>query len=250
MINKDSNLPQHIAVIMDGNGRWAKQRFLPRFAGHKAGATAVRHIIKNCAKRQISVLTLFAFSSENWRRPLQEVSYLMDLFLNGLEKEIHAMHKNNIQVRFIGDRSRFSVKLSNKMLEAESLTLKNTGMRLVIAVDYGGQWDICQAMQQLAKEVEAGKLSSTEISAEKISNKLSFADLPNPDLFIRTSGEQRISNFMLWQLAYAELYFTPILWPDFDEAELEKALAHYANRERRFGYSGEQLSELACSNNV
>lgn len=250
MATKDSNLPHHIAVIMDGNGRWAKRRFMPRFAGHRAGADAVRLIIKNCALKQIPVLSLFAFSSENWRRPAQEVNYLMDLFLSGLEKEVPAMHENNIQLRFIGDRVRFSEKLRNKILEVEKLTAQNTGMKLVIAVDYGGQWDICQAARRLAQEVEAGLLSSSEITPEKINSKLSFADLPHPDLFIRTSGEQRISNFMLWQLAYSELYFTQTLWPDFDTAELEKALAHYTSRERRFGYSSEQLSELACSNNV
>lgn len=246
----DSKLPQHIAVIMDGNGRWAKQRFLPRVAGHRAGVEAARQIVKNCAKRKIKVLSLFAFSSENWRRPAQEVGYLMELFITGLEREVGMLHENNVQLRFIGDRSRFSEKLCKKILEVESLTNKNSGMVLIIAADYGGQWDICQATQQLAREVEASTLTSTDITPEKIASKLSFADLPDPDLFIRTSGELRISNFMLWQLAYSELYFTNTWWPDFDENELVKALDHYSGRERRFGYSSEQLSETACSNNA
>ncbi|RDI41803.1 isoprenyl transferase [Aquicella lusitana] len=241
----DIHLPQHIAIIMDGNGRWAKQRFMPRIAGHRAGVEAARQVVKNCARRNIKVLSLFAFSSENWRRPAQEVSFLMELFLTGLEREVGMLHENNIQLRFIGDRSRFSEKLCEKIKEVEQLTQKNTGMTLIIAVDYGGQWDICQAARQLALEVEAGTLRSQEITPEKFASRLSFSDLPNPDLFIRTSGELRISNFMLWQLAYSELYFTDILWPDFDENELEKALKHYSSRERRYGYSSEQLKEAA-----
>lgn len=247
-------LPQHIAIIMDGNGRWAKKRFLPRIAGHRAGVDAARQVVKNCAKRNIKVLSLFAFSSENWRRPMQEVGYLMDLFLTGLEREVGMLHENHIQLRFIGDRSRFNDKLTTKIMEVESLTADNTGMILIIAADYGGQWDIYQAMRKLAESVEQGKLSSKDITPEHIRQQLSFADLPDPDLFIRTSGELRISNFMLWQLAYSELYFTDLLWPDFDENELDKALAHFAQRERRYGSSSEQLdaqpgSEI-CSNNV
>jgi undecaprenyl diphosphate synthase len=230
-----SSLPQHIAVIMDGNGRWAKQRFMPRLAGHKAGLEAARQIVRNCAKRNIKVLSLFAFSSENWRRPEQEVGYLMELFLTGLEREVTMLHENNVQLRFIGDRSRFSEKLTRKISEVENLTHANSGMVLIVAVDYGGQWDITQATRQLAQAIEAGNLSSANITPELISSKLSFADLPDPDLFIRTSGELRISNFMLWQLAYSELYFCDALWPDFDEKELESALSHYAQRERRYG---------------
>ncbi len=239
-----SHLPRHIAIIMDGNGRWAKKRFMPRVAGHKVGVEAARQVVKNCAKRNIKVLSLFAFSSENWRRPAQEVGYLMELFLTGLEREVSMLHENNIQLRFIGDRSHFSEKLCLKIAEVEKMTSNNTGMILIIAADYGGQWDICQAARQLAQAVEAGELSSAAITPEKIQAQLSFADLPDPDLFIRTSGELRISNFMLWQLAYSELYFTETLWPDFDEKELEKALTHYAQRERRFGYSSEQIREL------
>ncbi len=230
-----ASLPQHLAIIMDGNGRWAKKRLMPRIAGHRAGVEAARQVVKNCAKRNIKVLSLFAFSSENWRRPPQEVSYLMKLFLTGLEREVSMLHENNIQLRFIGDRVRFSEHLRKKIAEVESLTRANTGMVLLIAVDYGGQWDICQAVRQLTQEVEAGQLKSAAITPEMISERLSFADLPHPDLFIRTSGEFRISNFMLWQLAYSELYFTPTLWPDFDESELENALKDYASRDRRYG---------------
>lgn len=242
-MSSERSLPQHVAIVMDGNGRWAKQRFMPRLAGHKAGVDAAREVVKNCAKRQIKVLSLFAFSSENWRRPAQEVGYLMDLFLAGLEREVNMLHENNIQLRFIGDRTRFSQKLTNKIIEVEQLTRQNTGMVLIIAADYGGQWDIYQAVRQLASSVEEGRLKSTDITPEDISRRLSFADLPDPDLFIRTSGEVRISNFMLWQLAYAELYFTQTLWPDFNEKELDTALMHYAKRERRYGHSGEQLNE-------
>lgn len=240
-----STLPQHIAIIMDGNGRWAKKRFMPRLAGHKFGVEAARQVVKNCIKRQIKVLSLFAFSSENWRRPSQEVSHLMELFLTGLEREVHMLHENNVQLRFIGDRKRFSEKLCEKISEVENLTANNSGLVLIIAADYGGQWDIAEAARQLAQDVEAGVLTSAAITPELIASKLSFADLPDPDLFIRTSGELRISNFMLWQLAYSELYFTPTLWPDFDEAELDKAIEHFANRERRYGYSSEQIQEQA-----
>jgi undecaprenyl diphosphate synthase len=238
------SIPQHVAIIMDGNGRWAKKRLLPRIAGHKAGLEAARLAVKSCAKRNIKVLSLFAFSSENWRRPAQEVGYLMELFLTSLEREVNMLHENHVQLRFIGDRTRFGGALCQKINEVEKMTAHNTGMILIIAADYGGQWDICQAMQKLAREVELGRLSSSAITSEMIQNHLSFADLPDPDLFIRTSGELRISNFMLWQLAYSELYFTPVLWPDFDEKELDKAFKHYADRERRFGYSSEQINAL------
>jgi len=246
---KTAKLPQHIAIIMDGNGRWAKKRFLPRIAGHRAGVEAARQVVKNCAKRQIKVLSLFAFSSENWSRPAQEVSYLMDLFLSGLEREIKMLHENNIQLRFIGDRTRLNNKLVQKITEVEALTHQNTGMILIIAVDYGGQWDIYQAMQQLLLDIEQGRLKREEITPTHISARLSFADLPNPDLFIRTSGEIRISNFMLWQLAYSELYFTDVLWPDFDADELDKALKHFAQRERRYGARNENEDEIVCLNN-
>lgn len=220
---------------MDGNGRWANQRFLPKLAGHKAGVEAARNAVKFCIKNQIKVLSLFAFSSENWHRPAQEVGYLMELFLTGLEREAGMLHEHHVQVRFIGNRERFSEKLLRKITEVEALTANNTGLVLLIAVDYGGQWDIYQATRRLAQQVEQGKLSSAELTPEHITSQLAFADLPHPDLFIRTSGELRISNFMLWQLAYSELYFTDVLWPDFDEDEFSRALADFASRERRFG---------------
>lgn len=237
----ESILPRHIAIIMDGNGRWAKKRLLPRVAGHKAGVDSVRKTIKACVEKKIEVLTLFAFSSENWRRPDAEVSYLMDLFLSALEREVKKLHEQNIQLRIIGDRSRFDEKLRQCMGKAEQLTAQNTGLKLIIAANYGGQWDICAAMRQLAVEIEQGKLTSQQIAPELIQAKLSLADLPDPDLFIRTSGEQRISNFLIWQLSYSELYFTDVHWPDFDADELEKALLFYANRERRFGFTSEQI---------
>ncbi len=237
----ESTLPRHVAIIMDGNGRWAKQRLLPRAAGHKAGVEAVRQVIKACVEKKIEILTLFAFSSENWRRPVQEVNYLMDLFVSALEHEAKKLHEQNIKLSFIGDRSRFTEKLRHYMLDAERLTADNTGLIVVIAVNYGGQWDICEAMRQLAVEIEEGRLTSQQLSPQHIEDRLTTAHLPPPDLFIRTSGEQRISNFLLWQLAYSELYFTNVFWPDFGAEELEKALAFYTNRERRFGYTSDQL---------
>lgn len=234
-------LPRHIAIIMDGNGRWAKQRHLPRVAGHKVGVDAVRKTVESCAKKGIEVLTLFAFSSENWRRPETEVNYLMELFIAALEREAQNLHKQNIQLRIIGDRTRFDDKLSRQMDQVEKLTCENTGLKLVIAANYGGQWDMTEACCQLAKEVEAGAIIADEITPELLQSKLSLSSLPDPDLLIRTGGEQRISNFMLWQVAYTELYFTDVLWPDFDAEALEKALQFFANRERRFGCTSEQL---------
>jgi len=239
----ESNLPKHIAIIMDGNGRWAKKRFMPRVLGHRAGVDAARKIVKCCAQKKIAALTLFAFSSENWQRPEEEVSFLMELFLSSLEHEVKSLHENNVRVRFIGNRSRFHSALCQKMTEVEQLTGHNSGLTLVIAIDYGGQWDITQSVQQIARDIEAGRITSADVTSKLISEKLSFSDLPDPDLFIRTSGELRISNFMLWQLAYSELYFTDILWPDFNEIELDNALHHFAKRERRFGFSSEQLTD-------
>ncbi|HSW69616.1 MAG TPA: isoprenyl transferase [Gammaproteobacteria bacterium] len=240
-MNASPPLPRHIAIIMDGNGRWAKQRMLPRAAGHKAGVDAVKQIVKACAEKKIEVLTLFAFSSENWRRPEQEVNYLMDLFISALEREAKKLHEQNIKLYFIGDRTRFDKKLQQYMQEAEQLTVSNTGLTLVIAANYGGQWEITDAVRKLASDIEQGRLTSQQISSELIENKLATACLPLPDLLIRTGGEQRISNFLLWQLAYSELYFTNVYWPDFNVEELEKALTFYVNRERRFGYISEQL---------
>jgi undecaprenyl diphosphate synthase len=236
-----TKLPRHIAIIMDGNGRWAKQRHLPRIAGHKAGVDAVRETVKWCAEKKVEVLTLFAFSSENWQRPEQEVSYLMDLFVMALEREVKKLYKQNIQLRIMGDRSRFDEKLQAHMRKAEALTADNTGLKLIIAANYGGQWDITEACRQVAQDVADGKLTTAAITPALINQRLATADLPEPDLFIRTSGEQRISNFMVWQLAYAELYFTDVLWPDFDAREMDKALAFFTARERRFGCISEQL---------
>lgn len=233
----ERSLPRHIAIIPDGNGRWAKQRSLPRFAGHKAGVDAIRQVIKSCIEEKIEVLSLFAFSSENWRRPPSEINFLMNLFITVLEGETKKLHEQNIQLRIIGDRSPFDKKLQKLMQVAENLTANNTGLKLIIAANYGGQWDIQQAMQKIAKE----HLSADIITAELIHSKLSLADLPAPDLLIRTSGEQRVSNFYLWQLAYTELYFTPVFWPDFNKEEFIRALSYYAGCERRFGHISEQL---------
>lgn len=233
--------PKHIAIIMDGNGRWAARRLMPRIAGHRAGLQAAKSIIKFCVEQGVGVLTLFAFSSENWRRSTEEVSFLMDLFLSTLENETHRFHEQAIRVRFIGDRSRLDPRIVLKMQEAEELTQHNKAMVLVIAIDYGGQWDIYQSMKKIAEKVESGECSSAELTMSHLENGLATVDLPQPDLIIRTSGERRISNFMLWQLAYAELYFTDTLWPDFNEKAIEEAIHDYAGRERRFGYTGDQL---------
>lgn len=235
------NLPRHIAIIMDGNGRWARKRFLPRAAGHKAGARAVRKVVEQCAAKKIETLTLFAFSRENWLRPEEEVSLLMTLFINTLESEAQKMHKNNIRLQIIGDTSAFSEKLQTKIRDVEALTSGNTGLNLLIAANYGGQWDIQQATRKLAQEVKEGRLQPEEITESMIASKLSFSDQPDPDLFIRTGGEERISNFMLWQLSYTELYFTQLLWPDFGKEELEKAIEDFSGRQRRFGKTGEQV---------
>ncbi|MEI8054857.1 MAG: isoprenyl transferase [bacterium] len=229
-------LPKHIAIIMDGNGRWAKKRGLPRIAGHKIGVESVHEIVRICAEKKIDVLTLFAFSTENWQRPQEEVGYLMEkLFILVLEDEVKELHKNNVQFRVIGETGRLAEKLQQKIYASEKLTVGNTGLKLVIALSYSGRWDITEAARQLGREIEAGKLAAQDITIEKLHARTCLHDLPGPDLLIRTSGEQRISNFMLWQLAYTELYFTDVLWPDFREAEFNEALASYDKRIRRFG---------------
>lgn len=235
-------IPRHIAIIMDGNGRWAKRKHLPRVAGHKAGAEAVRRVVRSCVEKKVEVLTLFAFSSENWKRPVTEVSYLMDLFITALKREAQKLHEQNVQLRIIGDRSALDAKLRQQIGKAEELTANNTGLKLVVAVNYGGRWDIGESMRQIAVEVEAGRLSSQDVSLELIHNKIALSEFPEPDLLIRTSGEQRISNFMLWQLAYTELYFTPVFWPDFNAEELERALTFFSSRERRFGTATEAVT--------
>jgi undecaprenyl diphosphate synthase len=236
--SETGRIPRHIAIIMDGNGRWAKQRFMPRVAGHQRGVEALRDSVKACVELGVKYLTVFAFSSENWRRPADEVSFLMTLFLKMLEREISKLHQNNIRLRIIGDRSRFDDKLKQTMQEAESLTANNSALTLTIAANYGGRWDVMQAMQSLLKEKPHLAQTFTEADFQPY---LTMSDAPEPDLFIRTGGEQRISNFMLWQLAYTELYFTDTLWPAFDRKELDKAIDSYQKRERRFGRTSEQL---------
>lgn len=221
---------------MDGNGRWALQRKLPRIFGHKEGGKTAEKIIKICVQKGIEVLTLFAFSTENWNRPQDEVSFLMELFLNALSKDIKRLHKNNIKLRVIGEINTLNDKLRNKIMEAEELTSANTGLKLNLAINYSGRWDIFQAAKNIAQAVETSELKAQEVTQELFKSKLCLSDLPEPDLFIRTSGELRISNFLLWQLAYTELYFTDILWPDFDDQALNEALSAYAARERRFGF--------------
>ncbi|MDP2143840.1 MAG: isoprenyl transferase [Gallionella sp.] len=232
------SVPRHIAVIMDGNGRWAKKRFMPRVMGHQRGVESLREVVKACRDMGVEYLTVFAFSSENWRRPADEVSFLMSLFLKVLEREAAKMHKNNIRLKIIGDRSHFDDKLSRTMLDAEQLTANNTGLTLTIAANYGGRWDMMNAVQSMLKEHPQLAQGFAE---EDLAPYLSMSDAPEPDLFIRTGGEQRISNFMLWQLAYTELYFTEELWPEFGRKELEAAVASYQKRERRFGRTSDQL---------
>lgn len=233
--------PKHIAIIMDGNGRWAQKRFMPRIMGHHAGVRTVRKVVEFCAKSNVEVLSLFAFSSENWRRPLEEVNLLMELFMATLQKEVDTLDANNIRLKIIGDKSAFSEKLQAKILAAEQQTVNNTGLTLVIAANYGGRWDIAQAVRRISAEIQAGTLAVSEISEKLINDHLVTADLPEPDLFIRTGGEERISNFLLWQLAYTEFYFTESLWPDFDQESLAEAIKSFKYRQRRFGKTGEQM---------
>ncbi|EIJ44082.1 undecaprenyl diphosphate synthase [Beggiatoa alba B18LD] len=248
-MTKQAQTPRHVAIIMDGNGRWAKKRLLPRIAGHRAGVETVRKIVRCCTEQGIEVLTLFAFSSENWRRPEQEVSLLMELFMFALQNEVKKLHGNNIRLRIIGERTAFPEKLQALIRHAEEQTQHNTGLVLVIAANYGGRWDITQASRYLAHQVEQGLLTPQEINESLLAKHLSFADLPEPDLFIRTGGEQRISNFLLWQLAYTELYFTDTLWPDFDADAFQLALTSFATRQRRFGRTGDQVEQDAQAKN-
>ena len=231
-------IPRHIAVIMDGNGRWAKKRFLPRIAGHKRGVETVRTVVKACVERGVSHLTLFAFSSENWRRPPDEVKFLMQLFLHVLEAEVVKLHRNEIRLRVIGDLSKFDPKLIEMVRAGEEKTKRNQKLTLTIAANYGGRWDMLQAANQMsaAHPERAGQYTETDLAPF-----LAMADAPEPDLFIRTGGEKRVSNFLLWQLAYAELYFTDMLWPDFDAIALDEAIGSYQQRERRYGRTSEQV---------
>ena len=234
-IPERTNIPRHVCVIMDGNGRWAKKRLLPRVMGHKRGLTALENLAARCAELGVEYLTVFAFSTENWRRPEDEVSFLMKLFLQALDGKVAKMHQNNLRLKVIGNRSRFPAAIVEGIEAAERLTADNTGLTLTVAADYGGRWDILQAANRLIAE---GK---SEITEDDLSQRLSLAEAPEPDLFIRTGGETRISNFMLWQMAYAEFYFTDALWPDFDAAEFDRAISSFRVRERRFGRTSEQL---------
>ena len=235
-------IPNHIAVIMDGNGRWARKRFLPRVAGHKRGVETVRDLVKQCAKLKVKYLTLFAFSSENWRRPEDEVSFLMGLFVDALQREVIKLHENNIRLILIGDRSKFDAELVKKMVAAEKLTAKNTALTLTIAANYGGRWDILNATNQMIRKNAINHPSKSDYTEEDLAQHLSMSYAPEPDLFIRTGGEQRVSNFLLWQLAYTEFYFTDTLWPDFNAKAFASAIQSYQQRERRFGRTSEQLA--------
>lgn len=234
-----SAIPQHLAVVMDGNGRWATQRHLPRTAGHLRGIGSVRRLVRYCGHKGIKYLTLFSFSSENWRRPQDEVDLLMRLFVRSLQKEVKTLHKNNISLKVVGDTSAFNSQIRNLILEAEQLTQDNDSMYLTIAANYGGRWDILNAFQQYIKEHNIG--SDYTVNEREFDKYLSMSWAPEPDLLIRTGGEQRISNFLIWQLAYTELYFTPTLWPDIKIEHLDEAMAWYASRERRFGQTSAQL---------
>jgi undecaprenyl diphosphate synthase len=235
--------PQHVAIIMDGNGRWARAHGLPRPAGHRASVKVVRRVIEECAKREVRFLTLFAFSSENWRRPADEVGMLMGLFLDALVREVADLHRNHVRLRFIGDRTSLGTELTDRMTAAETLTAANDGLGLIVAVAYGGRWDIAQACRSLAADAVAGGISPVDIGEAQIAARMALGGVPDPDLFIRTGGEQRISNFLLWNLAYTELYFCDVLWPEFTPAHLEAAFDFFARRERRFGKTSAQLSE-------
>jgi undecaprenyl diphosphate synthase len=239
------SIPQHIAIIMDGNGRWAEARGMPRHAGHKEGVRPVRLCIEECARRGVKALTMFAFSSENWQRPSVEVSSLMQLFVEAMDREVADLHKNKVRLRFIGDRHALSVKLQSRMAASEELTAANPGLRLQVAVSYGGRWDILQAVRRLAAAVGSGALSVDALTEDRFTDELALAGVPDPDLFIRTGGEHRISNFLLWNLAYTELHFCDTLWPDFDLPQFELALASFAGRERRFGLTRQQLDDKA-----
>jgi undecaprenyl diphosphate synthase len=238
----EKTMPQHVAIIMDGNGRWAKKKGKIRTFGHKAGVKAVRASVSFSLKNGVKVLTLFAFSSENWSRPAEEVRVLMELFNMVLGSEVKKLHKNNVRLKIIGDTSRFDSKLVSKIREAEALTAKNDSLVLNIAANYGGRWDIVNAAQELIAQVQTGQLAVADINEDSFTRHTCLADLPTMDLLIRTGGEQRISNFLLWQIAYAELYFTEVFWPDFDETTFQVAVDAFADRQRRFGKTSEQVS--------
>lgn len=242
---KRGQIPQHIAIIMDGNGRWAKRRALPRVAGHHEGVNSVRDIVEACGQLGVKYLTLYTFSTENWKRPKEEVSILMRLLLSSLRDECDNLHKNNVRLKTIGDFASLPAEVQDEFLDAIELTKNNTGLTLILALSYSGRWDLNSAMKKIAEEVKAGKLQPAMITDEIISDHLSTQGIPDPDLLIRTSGELRISNFLLWQLAYSEMYVTDILWPDFRRKQLYEAIESYQNRERRFGLVSEQLASTS-----
>jgi undecaprenyl diphosphate synthase len=241
------SVPRHVAIIMDGNNRWAKKRLMGGISGHKAGAKAVRTVVEHSARMGVEVLTLYAFSSENWRRPRDEVNALMELFLMALNREVRKLHENNLKLRIIGDKTGFSSAIQAAIARSEALTVNNTGMTLVIAANYGGHWDITQAARSLAQDVACGRLTPDQVSEEAMQSRVALGDLPAPDLCIRTAGEQRISNFLLWQFAYTEFYFTDEYWPDFNKASLQQAFASFAGRVRRYGRTDEQLEQRVTS---
>ena len=242
----DARVPTHVAIIMDGNGRWAHKRALPRHAGHRSGVNSVRATVETAAKRGVDYLTLFAFSSENWQRPREEVGKLMGLFLDALQREVDDLHRNKVRLEFIGDRGMLNPALKDKIAAAEALTRDNTGLHLIIAVAYGGRWDILRATRRIASQVAAGEIDAADIEEADIAANLQLAGVPDPDLLIRTGGEQRISNFLIWNLAYAELCFIDTLWPDFGEQQFDEALEFFARRQRRFGHTGDQVEVAEC----
>ena len=242
----DSAVPQHVAIIMDGNGRWARGKGKPRHAGHRAGVKSVRTAVETAAARGVGCLTLFAFSSENWARPEEEVSRLMSLFLEALRREVDELHRNNVRLNFVGALSQLSNRLREKIDRAVAKTAGNSGLTLTIAIAYGGRWDIVEAAKGVAARVEKGELRTAEIDEASFASGLQLAGLPDPDMLIRTGGEQRVSNFLLWNLAYAELYFCNELWPDFGAQQFDDALAYFSSRERRFGHTGDQVEAVRC----
>ena len=244
MMGKNATyLPQHVAIVMDGNGRWAKSRGLPRVAGHRAGAKIVRYVVEYAAKRGVDILTLFAFGLENLARPQSEVNFLMSLFLDALESNTEELYKNNVQLRIIGDHRDFDEKLISQIYSSQELTKNNRGLKLIIALNYSGRWDIVEAARRIGKKIESQEINPDSVTTDLFHRQLCLSDLPEPDLLIRTSGEQRLSNFMLWQVAYTEIYFTPTHWPDFNRAIFDEALAFYRTRQRRFGLTPEQVKK-------
>lgn len=239
-------IPEHVAVIMDGNGRWARRRAMPRHAGHRAGVKSVRAIVEHSARLGIRHLTLFAFSSENWRRPDDEVSKLMGLFVEALQREVKELHRNKVRLEFVGDRSRLSKSLAKMMTSAEAETANNDGLHLIVAVAYGGRWDIVEAARRCAARAAEGEIEADGIDESMLAGELQLAGVPDPDLLIRTGGEQRVSNFLLWNLAYSELWFCDTLWPDFRDKDLDLAVEYFARRQRRYGHTGDQLEAAEC----